>query len=260
MPQLPSLFISHGAPDLPIQTGATQDFLRQLPHMIPMPQAILVISAHWSTTDPTVSQAVNPKTIYDFGGFPEELYQLSYLAPGAPELADRVVSLLTQSDVPAHTHPSRGFDHGTWTPLVLAYPGAAIPVTQLSVQPHQSADYHFRIGQALTPLRDDGVLIIGSGAATHNLRAFGIGHDAAPPDWVTAFDDWLAEAIALHDVQRLLNYRTLAPYAAQNHPTEEHLLPLFVALGAGGAGRQIHHGFIYGAFSMAAFSFGESND
>lgn len=256
MTQLPSLFISHGAPDLPIRTGATQDFLRQLPQTMPTPEAILVISAHWLTAQPTVTYAAQPKTIYDFGGFPQALYDLSYPAPGAPELGDRLVAALSEAGFPAQTHPTRGFDHGAWTPLILAYPEATIPVVQLSLQPHQPPEHHYRLGQALAPLRHQGVLIMGSGAATHNLGAFGAGYEALPPVWATAFDDWLAQAISQNDVQRLLDYRQLAPYAAQNHPTEEHLLPLFVALGAGGKGRQIHHGFTYGAFSMAAYEFG----
>ncbi|MGF1512184.1 MAG: DODA-type extradiol aromatic ring-opening family dioxygenase [Elainellaceae cyanobacterium] len=255
MLQPPALFISHGAPDLPIRTGATQDFLRRLPKTLPHPQAILVVSAHWSTAQPTLSGAIRPNTIYDFGGFSKALYQLSYPAPGDPGLAERAAKLLMQAGFSPQMHPTRGLDHGAWTPLFLAYPEAAIPVTQLSIQPHQSPAHHYRMGQAIASLRDDGVLIVGSGAATHNLGAFGSGYDAPPPDWVAVFDRWLAEAIARNATHRLLNYRQTAPHAAQNHPTEEHLLPLFVALGAGGRGRQIHQGFTYGAFSMAAYAF-----
>ena len=250
-----SLFISHGAPDLPIRTGATQAFLQQLSQTLPTPKAILVISAHWSTAQPTVSKALQPKTLYDFGGFPAELYQLRYPVPGAPELADRVAALLTADGFSVQTHPNRGFDHGTWTPLILAYPEATIPVTVLSVQPRCSPEHHFRIGQTLAPLRQAGVLILGSGAATHNMGAFGVGYTASPPPQAVVFDDWLAEAIRQHDVETLLAYRQLAPYGRWNHPTEEHLLPLFVALGAGGPGRQLHRGFTYGAFSMAAYAF-----
>lgn len=255
MSPLPSLFISHGAPDLPIQTGSTQDFLRQILQTVPTPKAILVISAHWLTAHPTVSRAENPETVYDFGGFAPELYQLTYRAPGNPELAEVVVARLVQAGFPTCIDATRGYDHGVWTPLILIDPKGKIPVTQLSVQPHQTPEHHFRIGKALAPLRAEGVLIIGSGAATHNLRTFGDSYEAPPPDWVVAFDDWLADAIAHNDIQRLLDYRQLAPYAAQNHPTEEHLLPLFVALGAGGPGRQLHRGFTYGAFSMATYAF-----
>lgn len=255
MPPLPSLFLSHGAPDLPIRTGSTQDFLRQLFQIMPTPNAILAVSAHWLTDKPTVSMAEQPETIYDFGGFPPHLYELTYPAPGARDLAERVVTKLTQAGFAVRANAKRGYDHGVWTPLILADPEGTIPVTQLSVQPHATPEHHFLLGKALASLRDEGVLIMGSGAATHNLWAFGDSYDAPPPDWAVAFDHWLSEAIAQNDIHRLLNYRQLAPHAAQNHPTEEHLLPLFVALGAGGSGRQIHQGFTYGAFSMAAYAF-----
>lgn len=259
---IPSLFLSHGAPDLPLRSGATQTFLQQLFQMIPRPKSILAISAHWLTAHPTVSKAAQPKTIYDFGGFPAELYQLTYPAPGNPKLAEQVMTMLTSAGFQAQSHATRGFDHGTWTPMMLINPDGDIPIAQLSIQPRQTPDYHFRIGQALAPLRDQGILIMASGAATHNLGAFGATYDAPPPDWAVVFDNWLAEAIQHNDLERLLNYRQLAPYAVQNHPTEEHLLPLFVALGAGNAGgetlpgQQLHHGFTYGAFSMAAYAFG----
>jgi 4,5-DOPA dioxygenase extradiol len=265
---LPALFISHGAPDLPIRAGAVTHFLKSLHQQFPKPKAILVISAHWHTAEPTVSKAVQPQTIYDFGGFPEEVYQLSYPAPGAPELADRVVILLNQSGISCQTHPNRGLDHGAWTPLILAYPDADIPVTQLSIQSHAGALHHFQIGQALAPLRAEGVLILASGSATHNLGEF-VGmqptggnrrYDAPPPDWVKVFDEWLAERIAESNWEAVLNYRKIAPHAEKNHPTEEHLLPLFVALGAGGnevKGVQLHHSYNYGAFSMAAYAFTE---
>lgn len=258
MTRLPTLFISHGAPDLPIQSGAVQSFLRQLPQTLPQPEAILVVSAHWNSSQPWVSEASRPRTIYDFSGFPNALYQLSYPAPGAPRLAGRVVDLLSEAGFVAATHPNRGLDHGAWKPLMLLYPEAQVPVTQLSIQYQQGPEHHFQLGRALEPLRDEGVLVIASGAATHNLRAFDPSYEASPPSWVTAFDQWLKNAIAQQDIPSLLNYRQLAPHAADNHPTEEHLLPLFVALGAGGKGargQQLHSSYTYGAFSMAAYAF-----
>jgi 4,5-DOPA dioxygenase extradiol len=258
MSPLPALFISHGAPDLPIRDGAVTHFLRSLHQQFPKPQAILVISAHWNSATPTVSKATKPQTIYDFGGFPDTVYQLKYPAPGAPVLADRVTSLLTQAGILCQTHPNRGMDHGAWTPLILAYPDADIPVTQLSIQYHGGALHHFQIGQALAPLRAEGVLILASGSVTHNLWEFNSHYDAPPPDWVRVFDDWLAERIAEGNWEALLNYRKIAPHAEKNHPTEEHLLPLFVALGAGGneiKGVKLHHSYNYGAFSMAAYGF-----
>lgn len=257
MTALPALFLSHGAPDLPIRSGPTQAFLRHFSSTIPTPKAIVVLSAHWLTQQPTVSTALQPKTMYDFGGFPSELYQIQYPAPGAPDLASRLQALLASADLPLQTDPSRGFDHGVWTPLSLLYPNAQIPVLPLSLQGNHGPEYHYRLGQHLAPLRSEGVLIIGSGAATHNLGAFSA-YAAPPPDWAIAFDNWLTDAVHRHDLAALLNYRQQAPYSAQNHPTDEHLLPLFVALGAGGTGTQIHQGFTYGAFSMSAFAFGSS--
>lgn len=258
MNSLPAIFLSHGAPDLPIREGAVTNFLRSLHQQFPKPKAILVISAHWYSDPPMVSTAQQPKTIHDFSGFPEALYHLRYSAPGAPDLADRVVTLLTQAGIACDTHSSRGLDHGTWTPLILAYPAADIPVTQLSIQSHRDLFHHWKLGQALEPLRHEGVLIIGSGSATHNLYAFSKRYDALPPLWVQQFDEWLAETIEQRNWNALMHYRDLAPYAQENHPTEEHLLPLFVALGAGGAdarGIQLHRSYTYGAFSMAAYAF-----
>ncbi len=258
MTVLPTIFLSHGAPDLPIRTGAAPDFLRSLRHMISLPEAILVVSAHWHADRPLVSSANQPKTIHDFSGFPETLYQLHYAAPGAPDLADRVVTLLTQAGIASGLHPSRGFDHGAWTPLILAYPEATIPVTQLSINYARDPQYHWHVGQALASLRHEGVLVIGSGSATHNLYAFAREYQASPPAWVQQFDDWLAATIAQRQWDALLHYRHHAPYAQENHPTDEHLLPLFVALGAAGAnpqGTPLHRSYTYGAFSMAAYAF-----
>jgi 4,5-DOPA dioxygenase extradiol len=184
MDTLPTLFISHGAPDLPLQHGAVTEFLRSLHQQFPKPKAILVVSAHWYSAMPVVSAAVAPRTIHDFSGFPAALYKLNYPAPGSPELADRVVTLLKEAGISAQTDPDRGFDHGTWTPLILAYPAADIPVVQLSIQYHRDVTYHRQLGQALVALRQEGVLIIGSGSATHNLQAFSAEYDAAPPAWV----------------------------------------------------------------------------
>jgi 4,5-DOPA dioxygenase extradiol len=258
MDTLPTLFLSHGAPDLPLRDGAVTEFLRSLHQHFAKPKAILVVSAHWHSAMPVVSAAVAPRTLHDFSGFPAALYQLNYPAPGAPELADRVVTLLNQAGMPAQIDPSRGFDHGTWTPLILAYPAADIPVVQLSMQYHRDVTYHRQLGQALAALRQEGVLIVGSGSATHNLHAFSAQYDAAPPAWVQQFDQWLGATIAQQDWQRLMQYRQLAPYAQENHPTAEHLLPLFVVLGAAGPaakGVQLHQSYTYGAFSMAAYAF-----
>jgi 4,5-DOPA dioxygenase extradiol len=258
MTAIPSLFISHGAPDLPLQSGAAPDFLKQLSRSIHTPKAILVISAHWNTHQPTVSMAVKPRTIHDFSGFPKELDEMHYPAPGAIDLAQRVVELLTLTGIGCGVDSDYGLDHGVWIPLILAYPAANIPVTQLSIQPHLSPAHHFHLGQALAPLRDEGILILASGSATHNLGALTPNTNAAPSRQATEFVDWLTKSIESGDTEQLLEYRRLAPHAVYNHPSEEHLLPLFVAMGAAGKnaqGTQIHSSFTYGDLSMASYAF-----
>jgi len=254
----PALFVSHGAPDLLLHASPALDFLKQLGTQLGRPQAILVVSAHWLTQVPTVSTTPQTSAIHDFGGFPHELYRMNYSAPGATQLAEQITKLLVEAGLETQVHPSRGLDHGAWEPLMLMYPDANIPVTQLSLQPHLGTSYHMQLGRALAPLRQAGILILASGTTTHNLRAFGqYAFDAPPPNWVQEFDDWLAAAIAHNKIDALLDYRRQAPHALQNHPSEEHLLPLFVALGAGGetTGTQLHTSFTYGAFSMAAYAF-----
>lgn len=258
MKPLPTLFLSHGAPDLPIREGVATHFLKSLSQQFPMPKAILMISAHWHAKTFSVSATPHPQTYHDFSGFSEVLYQLNYPAPGSPELADRVVQLLSQAGIACQTHPSRGFDHGTWTPLILAYPTATIPVVQLSVQYRQSPEMHWQLGRALEPLRQEGILIIGSGSATHNLAAMELDYHAPPPVWVRQFDDWLAKTLEHQNWGALVQYRKLAPYAQENHPTPEHLLPLFVGLGAVGPAaqaKQLHRSYTYSVFSMAAYAF-----
>lgn len=262
MSSFPSVFISHGAPDLPLHPCPALDFLQQLGTQLGKPKAILVISPHWLSYVPTVSTAPEAVTIHDFWGFPAEIYDLDYPAPGAPELAEQVTKHLANAGFEFDLHPSRGLDHGAWEPLLMMYPDADIPVTQLSVQHQSGPVHHFKLGQALAPLRQQGVLILASGGATHNLIAFNDRFNAPPPDWVKEFDQWLAAAIGRNDVDALLDYRRQAPYATKNHPNEEHLLPLFVALGAGGTsmrGTQLHSSFTYGAFSMASYAFAEQS-
>lgn len=260
----PALFLSHGSPDLPLHPSPAFSFLQQLGKQLGKPKAILVVSAHWLSKVPQVSTAAQPQTIHDFWGFPAELYQLQYSAPGAPELAKRVVEVLRSAGLDCETDGDRGLDHGAWEPLMLMYPDADIPVTQLSLQPHQGTAYHLRLGQALAPLRQEGVLILTSGAVTHNLRSLGqYTFHAEPPAWAVEFDRWLATTLTHPDIDALLNYRHLAPYASQNHPTEEHFLPLFVAIGAGSVHAkaiQLHSSFTYGAFSMAAYAFGNGKE
>ncbi len=253
--RLPTIFVSHGAPSLLYEPGPARDFLSTLGSSLPRPRAVLCVSAHWTTSTPQITGTPSPSLIYDFGGFSDELYSVTYPAPGDPELAKRVIELLNEHGMAADTDTGRGLDHGAWVPLKLMYPKADIPIIQLSVQPHQSPAHHLVIGQALRHLRDEGVLILASGSATHNLRDFfGRAIDAASPEYVTAFDDWLNNAIESNNRNALLDYLHLGPHAAANHPTPEHFLPLFVALGAGDTGRTLHRSCTFGVISMAAYA------
>jgi 4,5-DOPA dioxygenase extradiol len=259
MTALPSIFVSHGAPTLALTPAPAHDFLKGLGAALGRPAAILCISAHWETEPAAVSAAPEPETIHDFSGFPAPLYRLGYPAPGALGLADRVVELLGRAGIPSTRDPARGLDHGAWIPLLLMYPQADIPVAQLSVQLPLGPAHHLALGRALAPLRHEGVLVLGSGGATHNLAEFrGQPIDAPPPTHVRAFDAWLAAAAEAGDEAALLDYRQQAPEAHRIHPREEHFLPFFVAFGAagtGGKGRRLHASFTYGVLSMAAFAF-----
>jgi 4,5-DOPA dioxygenase extradiol len=255
--RLPSLFLSHGSPTLALDAGETGAFWQRLAAELPRPDAVLCVSAHWMTTVPALSRAERPETIHDFYGFPEPMYAIHYDAQGAPKLADRAAELLQQVDLPVAIDPSRGLDHGAWVPMRLMYPDGDVPMTQLAVQPRRDARWHVTVGEALTPLRDEGVLIVGSGGATHNLREL-VRSGGPAPEWARAFDDWLTAAIERGDREALMEWEQKAPNAQRAHPTDEHFLPLFVALGAGGPGthgKRIHSGWSLGGLSMAAYEF-----
>ncbi len=257
--KMPVLFVSHGAPTLPLEPGDTGAAWRKLGEQLPKPSAILMISAHWESRIPTVSRAVQPETIHDFYGFPAELYKLRYPAPGAPEMAQAAALALRQAEIPVRLDDTHGLDHGAWVPLSLMYPQADIPVAQLSLQPDKDPAWHIALGRALRPLREQGVLIIGSGSITHNLRALFKHPPGAPaPEWVTEFCDWMAERIDAGDLEALSAYRTGAPHAVQNHPTDEHLLPLFVVLGAADKidnAQRLNRVMTYGMLAMDAWLF-----
>jgi 4,5-DOPA dioxygenase extradiol len=251
----PTIFVSHGAPDILLHASPAREFLSELGRSLPVPRAVVCASAHWTTNEPSVDSAAQPRTIHDFGGFPDELYRIRYPAPGSPELAHDVFDRLATAGVPALV-TERGLDHGAWVPLRLMYPEANVPIVQLALQPHLGAAHHHALGRALEKLRHEGVLVLASGGATHNLGELGSGDIA--PDWVRAFDDWLVERAAEGDAQALVDYRKLAPDARRNHPTEEHFLPLHVALGAAGEGARgtvLHRSVQYGTLSMTALRF-----
>jgi 4,5-DOPA dioxygenase extradiol len=261
---MPSLFLSHGAPTLPLTDTPARAFLQQLGHALERPKAILVISAHWETAVPTVNAVDSNETIHDFGGFPRALYDLRYPAPGSPTLAARVAAQLSAGGFDCNIDKRRGLDHGAWVPLLLMYPQADIPVLQLSVQPHLGPEHHLRVGRALAPLRDEGILIIGSGSFTHDLSEFrGHGPNDPAPDWVNSFADWFDVALTNNQTDDLLDYRRQAPFAAKNHPTEEHLLPLYVALGAAGEdarAKRLHASSTYSVLRMDVYAFQAPDD
>jgi 4,5-DOPA dioxygenase extradiol len=254
-PVISPVFVSHGAPTLVLEDCPTREFLRQLGKDIGRPKGIVCISAHWTTAEPRVTVHPQPPIIHDFYGFPEELYSLSYPAPGDPVLAKRVLSLLHGQGVAAGEDMTRGFDHGAWVPLMLMSPDADIPVIQLSVQPHLGPEHHLAVGQALQPLVDEGVLLLASGSATHNLRDFsGRELNAEPLPYAREFSEWLTKSIIGGRSNEVLDYLKCAPQALRNHPTPEHFLPLFVTMGAGGEGQLLHDAYTYGVLSMAAYA------
>jgi 4,5-DOPA dioxygenase extradiol len=260
MSPLPTIFLSHGSPMLALEDSPARRFLQDLGKSLARPQAIVAVSAHWETRGgPAVSLAQQPDTIHDFGGFPRALFEMQYPAPGAPEAARRAAALLEAHGIPAAQSAQRGLDHGAWVPLSLMYPAADIPVAQLSVVHGAGPAEHARLGEALAALRSEGVLVIGSGSLTHNLYEFrGQGVDAPVPHWVSEFEAWMKARLDAGDRAALLDYRRAGPYAAQNHPTEEHLLPLFVAMGAAGPdarATQLHASFEHGVLAMDAYAF-----
>jgi 4,5-DOPA dioxygenase extradiol len=261
----PVLFISHGAPNLVLHATPAHEFLAGLAADLPRPDAVIVISAHFMTREPAVTLDARPATIHDFGGFEPELHKMTYPAPGHPALAREIVERLAAAGLPAHALSNHGFDHGTWVPLKLVYPDADIPVVQVAVQPQRDPAHHLRLGAALAPLRDRNILIVASGAATHNLHElFGNGYELGDPvpGWVREFGDWLAGRVEAGDGEALLACREKGPHGARNHPTPEHILPLHAAFGAAGGsathpapGRRVHSSEQYGVLMMDVYRF-----
>lgn len=253
---LPALFIAHGAPDLPLSTTPARAFTAELGKRFAGVKAILVISAHWEDRLPTIGTAVAPETIHDFGGFDQRLYAMRYPARTSAEVVSEVAAALQASGIAFAEDSQRGYDHGVWIPLMLAFPKADVPVVQLSLRYGASAAENVALGKALRPLRDKGILIVGSGAIVHNLRA--IAREGTPaPDWAKAVDDYVVTAVEKGDEASLL--KLLDTQGGRiAHPTPEHLMPLFVALGAGGgSGHAMHRSFSWGSISMTSFAFGE---
>lgn len=257
MSRAPSLFVSHGSPMFALEPGQLGPNLQRLGQSLPDLRAILVVSPHWQTRGVRVGSTPAPETIHDFGGFPAPLYALQYTPPGAPEVADEALRLLREAGFDASADARRGLDHGTWVPLRYLKPRADVPVLQVSLPHDIDAAGALRLGQALAPLREQGVLVIGSGSLTHNLYEFR--QHVQDPEYAQAFADWVAEAVQRRDVAGLVDYRRRAPHAARAHPTEEHYLPLLVALGASDAeepATRVDGGMTYHVLSMDSFGFG----
>lgn len=245
----PVLYLSHGAPPLADDALWTRQ-LADWSAGLAKPKAILIVSAHWEEAPLTLGATTTVPLIYDFGGFPEHYYRVKYAAPGAPELASKVRKLLRTEQTPVHDAPDRGLDHGAYVPLVEMFPEADVPVLQVSM-PSLEPRRLFELGRRLAPLRDEGVLIIGSGFFTHNLSAMRHtdGTDGTPPSWSSEFDHWGDETLRSGDVDALLDFEHKAPAAALAHPRIEHFAPLFVSLGAsteGQRGETVIDGYWYG--------------
>jgi 4,5-DOPA dioxygenase extradiol len=256
---MPALFISHGSPMTAVDPGPAGAAWAALGRELGRPRAIVIASAHWETELPMVTGSASPRTLHDFGGFPDVLYTLRYPAPGAPDVAAEAVALLRDAGLAAGIDGSRGLDHGAWVPLLHMFPQAEVPVVQLAIQPARGAAHHLALGAALAPLRDRGVAIVGSGHVTHNLRDW-MTHLRHPGDlpYVARFAEWIADALAANDRDALANWREQAPDALRAHPTDEHFLPLLVAYGAAGERprvSRVHRGIEGGALAMDAYRF-----
>lgn len=242
-----------------IEPGGAGPAWEALAASLPRPQAILMASAHWETQWPMLTGGERLGTIHDFAGFPHALYEARYDAMGSPALAARAAALIKGAGIDASVNACRGIDHGAWVPLRWLYPAADVPVVQLSVQADLGAAHHLRVGEALAPLREEGVLVIGSGHVTHNLRDWAQHRgDPQPAAYAVAFADWLEDRLVRGEREALLGWRELAPFATRAHPTEEHFLPLFVALGAAGAGARatrFHRAIEAAVLSMDAYRF-----
>lgn len=272
----PPLFLSHGAPNMALHDTPVRDFMRELGSKYQKPDAIIAVSAHFETKGTAVVSDSNPEMIYNFRGFEAELYEVKYPAKGNPGLAQEIIGLLQNADIHADEITKRGYDHGTWVPLSLVYPDADIPIVQVSIDPDASAEYHYKLGQALSSFPDRNIAIIGTGNITHNLPAlFSKGQDpeldANIKGYIAEFLEWFDIQLESNHLENLLNYRKAAPFAAENHPTDEHLLPIYVALGAANGNvpqkinaqikpqkkaKKIHASYNFDFLAMDAWEFG----
>ena len=265
---LPSVFVSHGSPMIALEPGAAGAFLQRLGPAIDAtfgrPRAIVALSAHTMAATPVLLAAPRHEAVYDFGGFDPKLFTLRYDAPGAPDLAERVAALLSNAGIASQSVAEGGLDHGIWTALRYVYPQADAPVLPLAWSPRASPAALFALGQALAPLAAEGVLVLGTGSITHNLRrvfAGGLKVIAEQPEIAesAAFRNWMLARSVARDWDALFDYRARAPHAVDMHPTDEHLLPWYIAAGAGGreaVPQRLHASITYGSLGMDTYAFG----
>lgn len=262
MTTAPVFFISHGAPTFALEPGLLGPRLKALGEQLSGVAAVLVVSPHWQTRDTRVMSTVAPETVHDFGGFPSALYELQYPAAGHPQYAAQAGRLLADAGFTGGMDERRGLDHGAWVPMRHLLPGADVPVFQVSMPHALDTASALQFGRALAPLRDSGVMIVGSGSLTHNLYEFRqSGSDEA--DYAIEFTQWIRQAVSSKDIERLVNYRRLAPHAQRAHPTEEHFLPLLVALGARtdtDTAQILDGGIANGVLSMESYAWGLADE
>lgn len=255
----PVLFVSHGSPMLAIEPGSLGAKLAALGDQWDKVRGIVVVSPHWQTSGQKIGSHSHPETIHDFGGFPRVLYTLNYPAPGSHDLAQQVQRALASYGIKADLDNDQGLDHGVWVPLMHLRPEADIPVVPVSLPEDATPETAFVLGQALSSLRENGIAIIGSGSMTHNLYEFRGPGVTQPQEYVTEFSSWVRSAVEKRDTASLVHYRTQAPHAVRAHPTDEHFLPLFVALGASSSEDAMHileTEVRYGMLSMESYTWG----
>lgn len=254
---MPSYFFAHGAPSIVLEDNAYTALLKNFAAHTPKPKAIVLFSAHWEQSMQTVSAAGRYSTIYDFGGFQDELYRMTYPAEGDRALSEQIQSLFSKHGIQSALDEERGLDHGAWAVLKLLYPDADIPVVALSVNRYLTNEQQYQVGKALSELREQDILIIGSGGTVHNLRKLNWKSEGID-GWAEAFDNWIQAKLEAWDVESLFNYRELAPYAQEAVPTNEHFIPLLLAMGTGDEHRQaklLHRSYQYGNLSLSCWQF-----
>lgn len=259
MTALPSLFVSHGSPMMALEDSAARRFLGDLGREIGKPKGVIIASAHWEAYELAFTTAAKLPTIHDFGGFPRRLYECRYEPPGADEAVAKAAALLRAAGMEVYGDPQRGLDHGAWVPLMLMFPDEDVPMAQMTIQTPLGPAHQLEVGRLLAPLREEGILIVGSGNITHNLPEMDRkAPDSDAHDWVKEFSEWVKSALDEGRIDDLVGWETSAPHARRSHPSDEHFLPLFTAIGAGGEGatpERIHTSYSYASLAMDMYAF-----